>query len=169
MNYIAEAIRTESIDLFKVERPRLFHAAIGIMTETAEVLVAYDDPNLKEELGDILWYVAIACDEMQITIDELLTVSDLTVEGPEMLLSNAEAALDHMKKVCFYGVMFDDLFFAQKIANVVQMVTKLSRWPLVELQEANIAKLRRRYPDKFTTDAAVNRDLAAEREVMVNA
>jgi NTP pyrophosphatase (non-canonical NTP hydrolase) len=34
-----------------------------------------------------------------------------------------------------------------------------------ELFAGNIAKLAKRYPDKFTTDLAVNRDLKAEAEV----
>ncbi|KQS84337.1 MazG nucleotide pyrophosphohydrolase domain-containing protein [Rhizobium sp. Leaf383] len=34
-----------------------------------------------------------------------------------------------------------------------------------EVLAGNIAKLAKRYPDKFTTDAAVNRDLTAEAQV----
>jgi NTP pyrophosphatase (non-canonical NTP hydrolase) len=41
-----------------------------------------------------------------------------------------------------YGISFEDVF------------------------DANIAKLAKRYPDKFTTDAAVNRDLEAESNVL---
>lgn len=37
-----------------------------------------------------------------------------------------------------------------------------------EVWAANILKLLTRYPEKFTTEAAVNRDLAAEREVLEN-
>jgi NTP pyrophosphatase (non-canonical NTP hydrolase) len=35
-----------------------------------------------------------------------------------------------------------------------------------EVYAANIAKLAKRYPDKFTTDAAVNRDLEGESNVL---
>ncbi len=35
-----------------------------------------------------------------------------------------------------------------------------------EVMEMNIAKLQARYPDKFTEDAAINRDLDAEREAL---
>lgn len=34
------------------------------------------------------------------------------------------------------------------------------------IQDTVIAKLQKRYPDKFTSDAAINRDLEAERQVL---
>ena len=35
--------------------------------------------------------------------------------------------------------------------------------------ETNIAKLRKRYPDKFTSENAINRDLVTEREILETA
>lgn len=56
--------------------PRLFHAAVGIFTEGAELLEAInnaykenkpiDQTNFREENGDVEWYQAIAYDEMKI-------------------------------------------------------------------------------------------------------
>lgn len=39
-----------------------------------------------------------------------------------------------------------------------------SNWD--EILERNIAKLRKRYPEKFTSDNAINRDLEAERNIL---
>ena len=74
--FIRVALRTESL----VTRPlaagemRLLHAGIGLATEAGEFLDALkksifygktmDLINLREELGDILWYMAIAMDEL---------------------------------------------------------------------------------------------------------
>ena len=74
--FINCALRTESL----VQRPlaagemRLLHAGMGLCTEAGEFLDAlkksifYGKPmdliNLREELGDILWYMAIAMDEL---------------------------------------------------------------------------------------------------------
>ena len=74
--FIRMALRTESL----VDRPlatgemRLLHAGMGLATEAGEFLDAlkksifYGKPmdlvNLREELGDILWYMAIAMDEL---------------------------------------------------------------------------------------------------------
>lgn len=35
-----------------------------------------------------------------------------------------------------------------------------------QILETNIAKLKHRYPDKFTSENAINRDLVAEREIL---
>ena len=56
---------------------RLLHAAMGMCTETGEFMdmlkkhilygKAIDHVNLKEELGDLEWYVALAIDELKTT------------------------------------------------------------------------------------------------------
>ena len=90
------------------------HCVIGISTEAGELLDAYkkhiyykrelDLVNVKEEIGDIMWYIANFCTVMGIELDELL--------------------------------------------------------------HANLDKLKLRYPDKFDTDKAINRNLEAERNLL---
>ena len=94
--------------------PRLFHAIIGLATESTElveaVLKAIDDNvdidhvNVQEELGDINWYQAIAVDASGADWNKIL--------------------------------------------------------------ETNIAKLKARYPNKFTSEDAINRDLVTERLIL---
>jgi hypothetical protein len=92
---------------------RLLHAAIGIFTESGEMLEALlkqlqtgelDKVNYGEENGDIDWYQAIALDEIGI--------------------------------------------------------------PEEQIRKTLIAKLAKRYPEKFTQEAALNRDLTEERKVL---
>lgn len=87
----------------------LTHGMIGLITESAELaenLIAtlngdqLDKVNIKEELGDILWYVSLAASACGFTLDEV--------------------------------------------------------------KEANIEKLRKRFPNKFTNEDALNRDVAHE-------
>ena len=72
--FIEDSLRTEST-VFNIESKgdqRLLHAALGLQTESAEFSDALkkhvfygtklDVVNLKEELGDMMWYMAIACD-----------------------------------------------------------------------------------------------------------
>lgn len=112
--------RLESpVDTFKAatlldKNLRLLHSAMGCVTEAGEFMdslkkvLAYgssiDNVNVVEELGDILWYIQLACNVEGITLFDLMKV--------------------------------------------------------------NIAKLKKRYPDKFEKDAALNRDLDGEREVL---
>lgn len=120
-NYIREAKRTEpdyTNTIGRVVNPktlRLLHGAMGLVTESAEFLdvmkkyLFYGKPmdmvNMKEECGDLFWYLAILADEM----------------GE---------------------------------ANFTNML------------QTNIAKLRARYPEKFTEEAAQVRNLETERNLL---
>lgn len=92
----------------------LLHAAIGIGTEAGEMLDAFkrklfygkelDVVNVKEELGDLIWYMAILMRELDLDFHEIL--------------------------------------------------------------QLNIDKLRARFPEKFTENHALNRDLEVERNIL---
>jgi hypothetical protein len=45
----------------------------------------------------------------------------------------------------------------------------MNGWDLREILATNIAKLEARYPEKFTEEQAINRDLGAERQVLEGA
>jgi NTP pyrophosphatase (non-canonical NTP hydrolase) len=91
------ACRTESRSnpLGNSRDSRLLHAAIGITTEAGEFFdplkkylfygKLYDEVNLREELGDLLWYIAIACDALDTTVElEMARVlAKLQVRYPE--------------------------------------------------------------------------------------
>lgn len=104
----------ESLALPDEQKMDLLHASMGMVTEAGEFQDALkkhffygkemDTTNLKEEIGDILWYCAIALQ-----------------------------ALD----TDFESVM-----------------------------QTNIDKLKARYPEKFTSEDAINRDLVKEREIL---
>ena len=73
----------------------LLHAGIGLATEGGEFLDALkkhifygkplDTVNLAEELGDILWYVALAMRALDTTFDEQMDINikKLSVRYPE--------------------------------------------------------------------------------------
>lgn len=119
--YVKNAIKTESNDYAAIAyrltdhtNIRLLHAFMGIGTEAGEINDALkktllygkslDHANAVEELGDLMWYIALACDALNV--------------------------------------------------------------PLEEVMEKNIAKLKARYGDKFTAEAALNRDLDTERKIL---
>jgi NTP pyrophosphatase (non-canonical NTP hydrolase) len=91
---------------------RTIHAVLGILTESAELAQTLlkgvfaggfsddDRLNLLLELGDLLWYLALLCDDLGFSIESVMS--------------------------------------------------------------ANLAKLQKRYGDKFSEEKAVNRDTAAE-------
>ena len=85
-DYIREAMRTDAND-YTEQASRLalmaplIHGAMGLCTESAELLDAIkkhvyygkqlDVVNLWEELGDMLWYIALICDEMNFNLGEI--------------------------------------------------------------------------------------------------
>ena len=115
-NYIKQAIRTNT-DLkhpIGLHNQDLIHAAFGLCSEAGELIdqikrhFFYGKPldivNIKEEMGDMFWYLAILADWLECDFSEIMT--------------------------------------------------------------ANIEKLKVRYPEKFSMDKALHRDLNAERKVL---
>lgn len=110
--YQQKAIRT----LAKLQTPMEddLHMLLGIQTESAELSDVYkkklaynknvDLINVKEEIGDLMWYVANFCN--------------------------------------------------------------LNNWDLRDIMETNIRKLETRYPDSFTEEKAINRNLNNERKTL---
>lgn len=90
-NYIELALKTETKDYETIAKrytpsmARLMHAASGLTTESGELLDMlkkhlnygkdFDKPNAIEELGDLCWYLAIACDELGVSFEEIMTIN----------------------------------------------------------------------------------------------
>ena len=96
-NFTKSCTRTESgaVPLGHKELSRLLHAAMGLSTESGEFMdqlkkhlyygKELDEHNLREELGDLLWYIGIACDALNTTVElEMARVIDkLMVRYPD--------------------------------------------------------------------------------------
>lgn len=80
-NFVESCKRTESgaVPLGNKQLSRLLHAAMGLSTESGEFMDGLkkalfygrlvDEVNLREEIGDLLWYIAIACDALDTTVE----------------------------------------------------------------------------------------------------
>jgi NTP pyrophosphatase (non-canonical NTP hydrolase) len=101
-SYIEQSKDSESIDFERIAKQlgerhsiRLLHATMGAATEAGELLDAIkkhifygravDDANLKEEAGDLLWYLAVLFDEMNWTFEGVMAtnIAKLRVRYPE--------------------------------------------------------------------------------------
>lgn len=90
------------------------HMSLGLVTEAGEIAdvfkkaLAYkkdiDWINIKEELGDVMWYIVNMCN--------------------------------------------------------------INGWDLRDILQTNIDKLAARYPERFTTEKALNRNLEVERKIL---
>jgi NTP pyrophosphatase (non-canonical NTP hydrolase) len=173
--YIPLAIRTESPRSFGLptQTTRLFHAAVGICTEVAELVAHNGQLNLREELGDVAWYLAIAYNALEIQIPDCfrpvssgyrpfgLLQKDLVVESGELI--------DLFKKHVFYGKPLDPQDVRDHLIKILGLLIDTCDSVHEEFEvvlEANVRKLTARYPEQFTTAAALNRDLQAETKAL---
>ncbi len=180
-DYVKLAVKTESIvDEIKVNT-RLNHGVIGLITEVGELMEPFTDSengpwvhivNIKEEVGDILWYLAIIMDELSLNYDDLneMEVGCYTCDYyMNSLVIESSRLLDDMKKHIYYSNDLDYNLLESRIAIVVYILRGISKqleFTLEEVAETNINKLKSRYPNKFTSENALNRDLDAEYKIL---
>jgi NTP pyrophosphatase (non-canonical NTP hydrolase) len=147
---------------------QLLHACLGICSEVGEIVEDLNNTkNVFQECGDVSWYCAIGLDAIGFDMENIDT--SLIADDPwEEIVVHAGIACDCVKRHVFYQVELDEDKFTQAIGCVMACVESISLDTGNELEvalEKNIEKLRIRYPDKFSTDNAVNRDIKKEGKV----
>jgi NTP pyrophosphatase (non-canonical NTP hydrolase) len=176
--YQIEAKRTCS-DLGSKYR-NVLHTSSGFLTEIGEVIdvfkkrFAYKKPidyvNLKEEIGDCLWYDANECTLLGINFSkEDEEEIDFIFLDMKSSISSIVDNLDEDSKVeQTLEIIIEFIHEGRKSAVEVFAFYKFLCfvWGIdfSDALQTNINKLRVRYPEKFTTEAAINRNLDAERE-----
>lgn len=78
-------------------------------------------------------------------------------------------AMDVLKLFKFYAKPIDYVNVQEEVGHILWYVAILARSAGTDLETialANIAKLKARYPDEYTNEAALNRDLTAERAAL---
>lgn len=146
----------------------LLHGALGVMTEVVELHDAHDEVNTIEELGDVMWYCALLCRATGSNLEDVWD-EDVGALAFRNVLTDAGKLLDLVKRQLAYGKPADQLEVNRLVGRIVigvHVASVLAGSCIEEVCERNIAKLQKRFPEKFTEAAAVNRDVAAEREVL---
>jgi NTP pyrophosphatase (non-canonical NTP hydrolase) len=181
LTHASAGITSETAELFEASRK----AAIS-----GEV----DRVNVLEECGDILWYVAIAADAMgkasSWSAHEPSCAKLIMRErgGPAAAEGDDDQVLDAMnrasdelarlsgdivdlvfKKHIMYGRAHDFGKLEAALCDVHREAEKLLQiagFTIAMARERNVAKLRARYGEKFTEEAALTRNLGAERKTL---
>ena len=103
------------------------------------------------------------CSETYIPIDPML---DHAASG---LCTEAGEIQDVVKRAKFYGTPIDDTNLLEEVGDILWYCALLCKYlgtTIAEAQAVNIAKLTKRYPEKFTQLDAQERDLDAERAIL---
>jgi NTP pyrophosphatase (non-canonical NTP hydrolase) len=164
---------------------KILHAVIGSLTEVEEILDNYSDGvlitdinkqgSVAEESADIFWYLSILFRELNISrLDlERNSIEKIDTKNPfNTLISFTKLSLkflDLLKKKIYYN----------KDININEMVDISSKMYLIlsefcnqyntkidDILDKNIAKLKARYGEKFSSERAINRDLETERNIL---
>jgi NTP pyrophosphatase (non-canonical NTP hydrolase) len=129
------------------------------------------------------------CNQEQITsknyVDEVLRTESVDMEaiGERLqdketvrllhaalgLVTEASELADILKKHIFYGKLLDRVHVREEVGDglwYAGVAIDVLRTTMDEVMSGNISKLKQRYPEKFTEDAAINRDTDAERSIL---
>ena len=84
-------------------------------------------------------------------------------------LNKTLVLLDIFKKKIYYNKQIDDVLFEKQFHKSMNHIFSLcadKTFNINEIFELNIAKLMKRYVDKFSSESAINRNLEEERKIM---
>jgi NTP pyrophosphatase (non-canonical NTP hydrolase) len=168
--YHVLAMRTKSHDQTPVQR--LTNAALGLAGEFAEIVYLSgpgQESEALKECGDLLWYVIQGCDALGLDSTEVIENSARTADLTSLIGAIGGIA-EIAKKAMFHGHIStaEQHIEVENCLTVVvggiKMVLELHGWTLEQAMQANIDKLRRRYPDGFSAEASINREDAVYDE-----
>lgn len=145
-----------------------YHWFLGMVGELSEVATSTNDyEKLKEELGDFFWYVVNFSDAFDVNVRMLLfATSDLERGGNEYTYSvythwqsKAYAAIGTMAEMLKKHDWYQNnnkVYCATQLASALYELLFILRVVMVhhgikfsDVFEANIAKLKARYPEGF--------------------
>lgn len=163
------------------------HMVLGVSGEFSELykaVVNNDIPNIIEESGDILWFVAVMC---QVNDLEFYKIAETAIQSLDVEESHSNngyddgGLIDVIKRYAIYsdGYVDDVKTFSIKLipylTNIVRIVINQTYWlgsngyDINEILQINIDKLVGRFGDKFSSYMALNRNLEAERSKLEDA
>lgn len=158
------------------------HMNLGVTTEIGETLdifkkfLAYQKPidivNLGEELADIAWYIVNKCRFHEVPLEEDFNevVDEVGLIIKERMFTDTDLPLELKSEALLVVILMtycgptNNMFNAPIVQlAVLANIAKFYELDFFQCLTNNIDKLKVRYPEKFTNEAAQNRDLEAER------
>lgn len=178
MNYIDNAMRTNSplTGTFGIS-PDLIHATLGMTDELFELHMAENWQEQATESGDLCWFIALAgktLDYDPFTAAKRIDgLDDIQLGSLRPLPQMIHAFVSKVKKAYAYGATLDKEGLKTILLEMVIGLTVVTRECRAQLSdypdfdgvlEANINKLKARYPEKFSAKQAIHRNEKAEME-----
>lgn len=178
---LSEKTLASNVDLgrneFKTDFQVLFQS-VGLIqaADQADAMkrsLFYKDPKIKERLQK----ATVEMESMFKVLSQQADTIKLTPEHIDLLhavlgiFSEAGEVLAELIKSIIEGRPLDTVNLKEEAGDLQwynAIIIRLLGSSYEEVFKMNIDKLSARYPDKFTTDAALNRDLDVERTTLEN-
>lgn len=155
----------------------LSHMILGLGDELGELVNcigtelkhAPDLVNLKEEIGDMYWYLANYCNLREITpVTEIVNFLE-SHRCIELLISSIGELTSGVKRFLAYDKDLDKVKEMEDVYNIysaLDLLEKIYGLDGDEIRQKNIDKLLKRFPEKFTNELAINRNTDEERKTL---
>lgn len=158
------------------EKLDLAHMVLGIVSEQEELLQAIvkeDEVNQREEMADICWYLANYCTFRNYDFSKLVEEYQFgfeTEDWEENVCTfdvYSSKLADYVKKYIAYGKSIDRELEERALCGIIYSFQfEDCGFDFVKDLERNIKKLEARFPEKFSQEKALNRDLNTERKIL---
>lgn len=143
-------------------REHLAHMGLGIAEEIFESIeIADQNELLREEFGDVLWYVACLRFNPE-TGEKLFDFSDNFFDNDDVIDENYDitaikTVIGICKKYFAYEKGFDIQILKNKLEIIISMIYSTFEDPKIfqTILQNNIEKLQRRFPDAYSNRAAI--------------
>lgn len=159
------------------EKNNKYHMKMGVFTEVAEVVdiikkhIAYGKPidtvHLGEEIGDIMWYVA---NQIRMNPDSPILFSTILEKNlSSMAVLYKHACYSWSSLIMVVRTLLSIKWSVRHHYWTFYLCVSLCKYFELDLEQictTNINKLKARYPDKFSNEAALNRNLDKERGIL---
>lgn len=160
MNFIEDAVKTKSLQYHgdKVSKTFVNETLVRVLDDLADL------DAIKKKLfynkgqdvtGDPL------SDYTQKELDVMHGIIGIATEAGELL--------EQLFAFLFYNDEFDEVNIKEELGDIFWYQALLAKnlgFTFEEIQDTVLKKLKHRYPDSFTSEAAINRDLDGERKIL---
>lgn len=165
---------------------RVKNGALGLIGETGEIVdiikkylfqSGKDAPlpveNLKKECGDVMWYIAETCTglgvSMQTVLEHINTGGCAPADMEECAITMMESALYIYHRMRLPN---SKLMLMRTVADLylhLVMLCSYANLTIGDVAEANIQKLKKRYPAGFDPERSLHRPEYAQKEAEADA
>lgn len=166
-HFVQEKFKTPDATLVDIQKltpcdAAFIHAGMGIFGEVSELLTATDRANLKEELGDAIFFLTAALPLVGMGPTDLSDIDDSLIfaEAKTRLFRSSLDLFDICKKRLVYAKPMSEALTIELLGDIEQclyVICKFYGFDWNDVINDNIRKLSQRYKAGFSNTEAQQR------------